>query len=212
MDITDRINLRLKTLGLKRADLSNKAGINKSSISQWYSGRNKPSGKNLLTLAEYLNCDPTWLLTGEGTAPTGTADKNVLNTTERIKGHYPLISWVQAGNWTEAIELNPGDFEYYPCPEKCSDSTFLLKVTGDSMEPRFHEGDLIYVDPEEEHFHKKFVVAKLTDENTTTFKQLIIEDGKKYLKALNPNWHTQYLPINGNCEVIGVVIYVGRKI
>lgn len=212
MDITDRINLRLKTLGIKRADLSNKAGINKSSISQWYSGRNKPSGKNLLTLAEFLRCEPNWLLTGKGNVPTDFVDENVLDSTERVVGHYPLISWVQAGTWTEAVEFPPGEFEYYPCPKKCSDKTFLLKVTGDSMEPRFHEGDLIYIDPMEDAIHKKFVVAKLTDDNTTTFKQLIIEDGKKFLKALNPNWHTQYVPINGNCEIIGVVIYVGREV
>ena len=38
------------------------------------------------------------------------------------------------------------------------------------------------------------------------FKQLLIEDGRKLLKALNPEWAPRYIPINGNATITGVVI------
>ena len=58
----------------------------------------------------------------------------------------------------------------------------------------------------------KYVVARLDDENEATFKQLIIEGGHKFLKAANTAWPTQIQPINGNCTIVGVVIFVGREL
>lgn len=208
--LAKNLKRRMRDLGITQKELAEKVDISQVMVHKLTSGKTESTSK-IVELSLALECDPSWLQSGKGKSPYDE-DSNVLDSTERITGHYPLISWVQAGNWTESVEYAPSDFEYYPCPKKCSEKTFLLKVTGDSMEPRFQEGDLIYVDPLENAIHKKLVVAKLTDDNTTTFKQLIIEDGKKFLKALNPNWHTQYVPINGNCEIIGVVIYVGRDV
>jgi len=41
---------------------------------------------------------------------------------------------------------------------------------------------------------------------------LIIEGGKKYLKALNPDWPAPIIPINGNATMCGVVIFKGEKL
>lgn len=43
----------------------------------------------------------------------------------------------------------------------------------------------------------------LSDTNEATFKKLVIDAGRKYLKPLNPNYRT--IEINGNCEIVGVV-------
>lgn len=93
----------------------------------------------------------------------------------------------------------------------CSDLTFVSKVQYISMEPKFDEGDLIFVDPEAECIHGSYVVARL-DDNQATFKQLIIEGGHKFLKAANPNWPEQLIPINGNCMLVGKVIFTGKSL
>lgn len=76
-----------------------------------------------------------------------------------------------------------------------------------SMSPTFSEGDLIFVEPDLQLLNGKYVVTRLDDENEATFTQLIIEGGHKFLKAANP---TPIQPINGNCTIVGVVIFSGR--
>ena len=121
----------------------------------------------------------------------------------------PIISMVAAGDWTEAYDpyaVGMGD-GYEEC-DKCSDNAFAVRVSGESMAPRFKSGDVLICDPNVIPENKDLVIAKLTDTNEATFKQLVIEDGHKILKALNPDWPRQYIPINGNCLIIGKVIKV----
>ncbi|PKG37169.1 LexA family protein [Psychromonas sp. Urea-02u-13] len=203
---------RRKDLGLTQAETAKAVGVSRVSISQWEKGITSPKGKNLHALAKVLNCDPDWLLNGQGPfAPKTTEVSNVVAGPE-LHGLYPVISWVQAGDWSGIHEINAADAIHYPCPVKCSDKTFLLKIQGMSMSPKFNEGDLIFVDPAVEPTNGKYVVARLDDENEATFKQLIIEGGHKFLKAANPAWPTQIQPINGNFTIVGVVIFVGREL
>ncbi|MBV1842221.1 S24 family peptidase [Photobacterium ganghwense] len=150
-----------------------------------------------------LGCSPEWLLNGEN-----EPDNNV-SPGPCIRGQYPLISWVQAGTWSSIYEEPLINAVRYPCPVACSDKTFVLRVQGISMEPRFSEGDLIFVDPEAEVKSKKFVVARLDDSDEATFKQIIIEGDLKFLRPVNPNWPEQLIPINGNCTIVGVVVFAG---
>ena len=77
---------------------------------------------------------------------------------------------------------------HLPCPVRCSAGTFVLRVRGESMEPRFRDGDLIFVDSAVLPDHRRLVVARGEDTHEATVKQLIVEGERKYLKALNPDW------------------------
>lgn len=129
-----------------------------------------------------------------------------------IRGCTPLISWVKAGDWCEIVNhFEPGDAEeWLPCPVQGSESMFALRVRGESMfnprgRPSFYDGDIIFVDPEAPYSHGSLVIAKL-DDNEATFKKLIIEGEKRYLRAINPDWPSPIMEINGNCHICGVVI------
>ena len=126
----------------------------------------------------------------------------------------PAISWVQAGHWAEVIDnFQPGDADdWYPCPVTCSSSTFVLKVRGASMEPKFHDGEIIFVDPNAEARNNSFIIVRLDDEAEATFKQLIIEGDHRYLKPLNPHWPDPIIEINGNATICGVVIFRGEAV
>ncbi|WP_234398828.1 S24 family peptidase [Pseudoalteromonas sp. T1lg88] len=52
----------------------------------------------------------------------------------------------------------------------------------------------------------------LDNENQAKFKKLIIEGGQKFLKALNPNWPDPLMPINGNCTIVGKVVFTGKSL
>ena len=149
----------------------------------------------------------------ESDTPSALNDTvNLSNVTKgpEIKGRYPLISWVAAGAWSEITEIDPTEATLYPCPVSCSERTFVLRVQGISMEPLFRDGDLIFIDPAADFRHGSYVVARLDDHNEATFKQLIIEGGQKYLKPVNSNWPEQIIAINGNCTIVGPVVFSGR--
>lgn len=129
----------------------------------------------------------------------------------------PVISWVQAGQWTEVMSsFTAADaVDWVACPVPHGPRTFVLKVRGESMfnphaRRSFREGDLIYVDPDRQAENGSLVVAQLMEYPEATFKQLVIEGSQKYLKAINPSWPEQFIPINGNCDICGVVIFKGE--
>lgn len=125
---------------------------------------------------------------------------------------YPFISWVQAGRWTEA----PGPFavqdaeDWLPCPVRCGPRTFVLQVQGASMEDKFYSGDLIFVDPDAQPTDKSFVVVRLGDGNESTFKQLIIEGHRRYLRAYNARWPEPIIEIDNSTILCGVVVFKGQ--
>ena len=130
-----------------------------------------------------------------------------------IRGMVPLISWVQAGSWCEVSDIYAvGDAEQWlPCPVTHGPRTYAVRIRGESMNNphervSFQDGDIVFVDPDRDAIHRSFVVAKLTDTQEATFKQLIIEGTEKYLKALNPSWPEPFIRVNGNAEFAGVAI------
>lgn len=127
-------------------------------------------------------------------------------------GGCPLISWVQAGAWTEAPEF-PDAEAYLHCPVKSGPDTFALHVAGESMAPRFQDGDLIFVDPAAEARNGSYVVVRRGDGSAAaTFKQLIEEDGRRYLKAANPDWPGRIVEADPDAAICGVVVFRGTTL
>lgn len=123
---------------------------------------------------------------------------------------YPVISWVAAGNWAEAVEPFPPGFgdRYELSDYRAHGPAFWLQVKGDSMTApsglSIPEGMLILIDTEADPQPGKLVVAKLTESNEATFKKLVEDSGRKFLKPLNPAY--PMVPINGTCKIVGVVV------
>nr|MCH9698580.1 S24 family peptidase [Gammaproteobacteria bacterium] len=194
--------------------LAKLADTNSSYLSQVRRQRNTESG----TPRGIGDVLAVKLETGMG-KPLGWMDEphEPQNQPNTLKGptihrQLPLINWVQAGNWTE-ISSNDQPLEvleYYPCPVKCSPRSFVLRVQGSSMEPKFTDGDLIFVDPDVEAVHGKFVVVQLNGSNQATFKQLIVENNQQFLKALNPDWPDRIMAIKEEATICGVVVFKGE--
>lgn len=120
-----------------------------------------------------------------------------------ITGKVPLISWVRAGQYKEAIDLfEPGDAEdWIETTVPIRAHTFALRVQGDSMEPDFPTGTLIVVEPDLDPLPGDYVIAKNGDE--ATFKQLVKDGADWYLKPLNPRYPIK--PLESPCRIVGVV-------
>ncbi|MCS6237112.1 helix-turn-helix domain-containing protein [Shewanella baltica] len=208
MNLAHRLKSRRTALGLTQKDVAEGAGITQQSLQKIEDGKTQ-NPRKIVDLARILKCSPEWLLFGRD----DISSPQITNVSAgpEIKGFFPLISWVKAGVWSAIEEIHALEAERFPCPISCSANTFVLKVQGISMEPTFRDGDLIFVDPEVEWRHGAYVVARLNEQNEATFKQLVIEGSQKFLKPLNPNWPDQLIPINGNCTIVGVVVFSGRS-
>jgi SOS-response transcriptional repressor LexA len=204
MDISSRVKNLRKKLNLTQSELAELAGTEQRSISRIELGKIS-APRNINELAEALKTTPEYLQFGVGEMDNATVMANA--------GIYlPLVSFVQAGAWSDINEIDISTAQLYPCPIKCSVNSFIVKVEGESMLPEFTPGTLLYVDPEAGYDNLSYVVARLDDENQATFKQLIIDGNKKYLKALNPDWPNKFIEINGKCTIVGKVVFTGKEL
>jgi SOS-response transcriptional repressor LexA len=213
--LASRLRRRRKELGLSQPDIAARMGVSAQAVQQWEKeGGTSPRGKRMHLLAQILQCSPEWLQFGSDQRtpdavmrlPEGS---NVAPVYFKEQKPYPVISWVQAGEWNEAVDMySPGaaeEWEYTDCT--VSDRAFWLKVKGDSMTApvgvSIPEGHLILVDPDAAPENGSLVVAKLIDSDEATFKRLVIDGSMRYLKPLNPSYPV--VTINGNCRIVGVV-------
>ena len=141
-------------------------------------------------------------------------ENNSTKTGAEIITLCPLISWAQAGAWSEIandFDIRQAE-DLLPCPVRCSQRTFILCVKGASMEPRFHNGDLVFVDPDAMADSGNYVIVQLEDSDEAAFRQLIVEGGRTYLKALNPDWPDRIIEIDENARICGVVVFKGEMV
>lgn len=120
----------------------------------------------------------------------------------------PLISWVQAGLPTPVASLDDLD-KWYICPVSISNEGFALKVRGESMEPMFYEGDIVFIDPEVPAESGR-IVAAVDDgaaDPEATLKKLVKDGSDYYLKALNPEWPgPKFQPFTQSMRIAGVAV------
>lgn len=166
--------------------------------------------KNLVHFSKAFNWDLAGLY--EGDIRPGKPESKYFPEQITIRGWIPLISYIQAGAWSETIDIyEPGYAErVLPTAAPHSKFTFALRVEGWSMTlpvgipgNSFPPGMIIYVDPERECRPKDLVVARFKGD--ATFKQLILDEGRPVLMPLNPD-RKEYPIIRDEFELIGKVI------
>lgn len=203
-----------KALGITQYTIADDLGITQGAVGHYLNGRNAlnvsiASGFAKLLQVSISEFSPS--LAEEAAKFADTTDHNVSYVGKsKPSREFPLISWVSAGCWLEAIEPYRKD-EIDSWPETTVDASpdsFWLRVKGDSMTApsgfTVPEGMIILVDPAKEYASGNLVVAKLTNDNEATFKQYMVDAGRRYLRALNP--HHPPTIINDDCKIIGVVV------
>lgn len=130
---------------------------------------------------------------------------------------YPVISSVQAGEWSEIVDnFQPGDADdWQDSPVDLGPHGFILQLEGDSMtnpvggKDNFPDGMYVHVNPDVEAQPGDYVIAKREHENKATFKKLVRVDGEQYLHAINPTWPKPYIKLEPGDKIVGKLKFAG---
>ncbi|WP_201020228.1 LexA family protein [Pseudomonas cichorii] len=218
--LAERIKIARQHASLTQKALASKVGVEQPVISQLETGKNLQSA-HLPKIAHVCGISAIWLSDEIGEMVEGRpgADHQAnVSLVERpnMVFRYPVISWVEAGDWAEAVEPFPPGFgdAYELSDYNSKGQAFWLKVRGDSMTApagtSIPEGMMILVDTEADAIPGKLVIAKLPASNEATFKKLVEDGGVRYLKPLNPAY--KMIECGQDCRIIGVAVRVMGKL
>lgn len=145
------------------------------------------SKQGMLEAERKIGCSAVWIGTGQGEMKASARSNTEPGPS--LHGSVPLISWIQAGAWSDVIDnLAPGEGERIATTYHARPHTYALRVKGDSMEPRFPNGSILIVEPDENPEPGKFVIVRQNGGTEAVFKQLVQDGGTLYLKPLNDRY------------------------
>lgn len=201
MDIKEKRRLRLqewfadKTLPIK----------DKSYISQIVTGKSGLGEKGAARLEREYNMPSGYLTTPnlKSIAP----NQSLLLTSKK----YPVLNAIQAKSWTTTLgdTLTNSTYQWLESEEPTIGDAFWLKIENESMTAptglSISEGSFVLFDTGKKATNGSLVLTDMGENHTITFKKLIIDSGKGFLKALNPMWPS-VIPLDHQCKIIAVAI------
>ena len=219
--------IRLKTImnmrGLRQVDILNltvpycqkyNVKMNKSDISQYCSGKTEPNQEKLFILGNALNVSEAWLMgydvpmQAEQIAPSNTYPLDDIKFV-----NIPVIGSVAAGTGcladNEIIGYEPTDYD----DVKDGQEYRYLTVKGDSMYPKFEEGDLVLVRCQSSVDSGSYAVVLIDDEEGV-IKKIVYGPNFIELHSINPMYPVRRFE-NENVlriRVFGLVRSIKRKL
>jgi len=208
--LADNVQFLLADRGMTQRQLSSVSGVSLNTINRWCNGRaRRPSGAAVAAVARALEVSPQELLHEDLAARAASANVGPADIGRRV----PVISDVPAGDPVEVLDDLPvGEgYDYVFCPAEMNDpNAFALRLNGDSLEPRFSNGDVAIVSPNRPFQERDLVVAKITGESVTC-KYIRTRAATVTLSPGNPQYAPRILH-RSEIRWIYPVVYVIKKL
>lgn len=212
---SNRLSKALTLRNIKPIDLAEKSGVDKGKISSYIKGRYKANQNTLYILATTLQVNPAWLMGYDVPISENIKTKIENNAfpTSDIPIKFPVLGKISAGLPILAQENIEG-YEFAPSSFIKEDfDYFYLKVSGDSMNLKFPEGNLVLVQKQPTLENGEIGVI-LVGDNEATVKKYRCENNLVILEPMstNPDHTVQiYNPKDVNIKIIGkVILHLGR--
>lgn len=181
-----RLERAMQIRNIKASELSEKAHIPKSAISQYLSGLYEAKQKSIFKLANVLNVSEAWLMGLDVPMERNSKDYKIDELGNPIVS-IPILGIVKAGydylaqeNWIGTIDVETslvGDGKDF----------IALKVHGDSMSPTLIEDDIVIIKKQDD-FESGDIVVAIINGDEATIKKGKKSDAGILLQPLNSNY------------------------
>lgn len=192
MQICKNIAQLKKKLGWSQTRIAEESGLNQASISRYISGKSEPKFTDAAKLARAFGVSMETLLTGEHGEEkfiTGATENDEVHNlkAETEKEDYadeqyfsdsrliPLIGWAHAGEAGNYEEL-PLDSQKRIPTECQDDQAFAVMLEGDSMKPKFSDGDMLVLMPNKRPYSGCLVVCRFANDGVIFRRMQIVAD------------------------------------
>lgn len=206
--ISHNLNRLFNEKNINREQISKDLNIGYSTLSNWLLGYNAPKMDKIQKIAEYLNVNITDIIT-KNNINYKDVDYDIINEDDNFI-RMPIIGSVPAGIPIEAIEDYDGELMVPMSHLKGSRSDYMLiTVKGDSMYPKYLDGDIILVRKNPSPDSGKDCIVFVNDEDATL--KTFYKDKKGItLKPINPMYKEMHFTpeeVNSNnIRVLGVAV------
>ncbi|MEO5360991.1 MAG: XRE family transcriptional regulator [Nitrospirota bacterium] len=195
--VRNKIIRILQQRGIKQKELAQMIGVMPQNLNAYMTAKRGFGKKNISRIAKALD------IPEEDFYSDATTSTTKLKKARKV----PVISWVKAGLWHEAVDIfQPGYADKWLAYDTKDEHAFALLVDGRSMEPEFKAGEFVVISPSLAAVSGDYVVAKFGDD--VTLKKLKILEDSVLLKPLNPDYDD--IIISGrdrkNLRIVGKVI------
>lgn len=176
VDIGKRIKLlRERRGGLSQSEFASKLGqITRGAVGNWERGQGIKRD-NLQLISARFGVSFEWLATGRGemdTKPTkvtngGDTPNAVIGDKLTIRGEYIPLYGHAVGGLDGEFVLNGNKLDDITAPSDLSpaNGAYAVACAGESMEPRYFDGEIVFVDPTHRVRRGDFVVAQIKNPN-----------------------------------------------
>lgn len=210
----NKFSFRLRELrllhGYSQAALSKKIGVSKSSVNMYERNEREPGIETLEAIADVFNVDLDYLL-GKSDVKNRYPITDFINNLSPVQ--IPVLGSVPAGIPIEAIQ-DILDYEEISGELARSGEFIALRIKGDSMEPKFSEGDVVIIRRQEQVENGEIAIV-MVNGNDATVKKFYKTDAGVTLIGTNPSFtpltftpeQVETLPV----RVIGKVVELRAK-
>jgi phage repressor protein C with HTH and peptisase S24 domain len=201
--------LRYAMSGASQADVSRKAGLPKSNVSSYFSGK-FPSFEAIVALARALNVDPVWLGIGEGFIHPDHDSAPIMVP------KYDVKLAAGAGSWSDrAVKLGTLAFpraylEKIGAPGGIG--LVVLGVGGDSMAPTLRDGADVVVQTRVSTWSDG--IWAFAQDDVLRIKRLQRGLSKLTIISDNPQYAVEELPLEeaDTLQLIGKCLWGGQSL
>lgn len=207
MKFGDKIKKLRINADLTQVELADKAGVSPGQVSLLENDERKITQDSFNKVINALGIKEEDFF-GSGLSPTDVPESH--------PRPIPVISWVNAGTFAEAADRWPvgisGEGDPVYCYRKVGPCAFGLRVEGDSMAPRYLDGDIIIVDPETKCDNGSSCVVWLNGE--VSFKRFLETETEIRLQPFNDRYPDTVIRKDSRADfrVIGKVVDLVAKL
>jgi phage repressor protein C with HTH and peptisase S24 domain len=213
------------------ADVMRATGVSRTSVSFWLSGENGIDAENARKAAAFLDVNPVWLETGEGTPElqpmsqvlglVGLHNKVVpFNTDSRAHVEIRKVKLkLSAGITGFATEVENDDGRPISFMQSWFDERgyqperlVAIKVKGESMEPTMSEGDTVVINTADV-VPEDGIIFAVNYEGEAVIKRMLRDNGEWYLSSDNPDQrrYSKKRCADDSCIIIGRIVVLQRE-